>query len=465
MSLLSSVEEAIKRCKDEQARINDCIQVYREILKTLTSPPKTALIQSELAEDAATDTSPGETDDMKLLEQTLEKALQIRTGTGLSNKDPDRNKTSGSRKEAAASGFSSKEVTQPSAPFKGNHITTKSKARQGHKTPGASVSSRGDSRSSASSNPGQCKRTISRHIIQSHTVTSTGIRHRQAVKKSQHAVLTSDTHDHSDTSNKTAGSSVLRGENLGKASVRTTPPSNNMLPVSHTDDTAAHSLPQQNGIPYEQAAEWKSLKILQNRLWDKVMAVQRKPVSGRSHFMERMRAMFPEDLPRGSPDQTRSLVDRLIRQGHDLTHQCQSKEPLTQQTLERGLQMTAADLRNIADQVKHEWEVWDRWRPEGGCLSPAEAYDEVEDGLIAPLPLTITYTREAELRELEKLRMRVALLQQEIYLEQALSELLCPQLASIVPGCTNPSVLRDLYSLLGEGGQRFPAIVLDSEPD
>lgn len=40
------------------------------------------------------------------------------------------------------------------------------------------------------------------------------------------------------------------------------------------------------------------------------------------------------------------------------------------------------------------------------------------DGLITPLPLTITYTTEAELRELEKLRMRVALLQQEIYLEQ-----------------------------------------------
>lgn len=38
--------------------------------------------------------------------------------------------------------------------------------------------------------------------------------------------------------------------------------------------------------------------------------------------------------------------------------------------------------------------------------------------MIAPLPLTITYTTEAELRELETLRMRVALLQQEIHLEQ-----------------------------------------------
>lgn len=54
----------------------------------------------------------------------------------------------------------------------------------------------------------------------------------------------------------------------------------------------------------------------------------------------------------------------------------------------------------------------------GGCLCPTGATGVWGDGIIAPLPLTITYTTEAELRELEKLRMRVALLQQEIYLEQ-----------------------------------------------
>lgn len=38
--------------------------------------------------------------------------------------------------------------------------------------------------------------------------------------------------------------------------------------------------------------------------------------------------------------------------------------------------------------------------------------------MVAPLPPTVTYTTEAELRELEKLRMRVALLQQKMHLEQ-----------------------------------------------
>lgn len=48
---------------------------------------------------------------------------------------------------------------------------------------------------------------------------------------------------------------------------------------------------------------------------------------------------------------------------------------------------------------------------------------------------------------------------------QALSDLLTPQLSSIVCGCPRGSVLRDVYSLLGEGGLRFPAIVVDTDPD
>lgn len=50
--------------------------------------------------------------------------------------------------------------------------------------------------------------------------------------------------------------------------------------------------------------------------------------------------------------------------------------------------------------------------------------------------------------------------------QQSLLDILSPQLSSMLlgPGRPNISVLRHVYSLLAEGGQRFPAIVLDSEP-
>lgn len=59
-------------------------------------------------------------------------------------------------------------------------------------------------------------------------------------------------------------------------------------------------------------------------------------------------------------------------------------------------------------------EAWDRWRPEEGCLCPTGA----NIGMLSILPLTVTYTTEGELRQLEKQRMQVALLQQEIDLDQ-----------------------------------------------
>ncbi|CAG00173.1 unnamed protein product [Tetraodon nigroviridis] len=170
---------------------------------------------------------------------------------------------------------------------------------------------------------------------------------------------------------------------------------------------------------------------------------------------------FPEDWPRGSPNQTRDRLNRLSLHGLDLTRRFQTEELLEGQPSEvtaelcKGLdknetlemlQMTAVELQKYADQVKQANGVW-------------------EEGTASPLPTTITYTTEAELRELETLRTEVALLQQESCLEQALSDLLTPQLSSITSDCPSVSVLRDVYSILGEGGLRFPAIVVDTDPD
>lgn len=75
-----------------------------------------------------------------------------------------------------------------------------------------------------------------------------------------------------------------------------------------------------------------------------------------------------------------------------------------------------------------------------------------EEGVVAPLPTTITYTTEAELQELEKLRTEVALLQQESCIEQvkvspstcsnsSLSDALCKQqpLLPLFAGSVGPS--------------------------
>ncbi|XP_069005194.1 tubulin epsilon and delta complex protein 2 isoform X2 [Embiotoca jacksoni] len=447
-----------------------------------TPQPQEGAEETDLADDAAADadTSPGVKEDIELLERALKRALRVRTGSEPSEKD--KNKPSGPHKESATP----MDVTHSSAASKGSQATFKSNSksaslgRNAHKKTGL--------RLAGSHNPGHSKTTNNRNIIPKDPSSSAGVLLRQASRRQQQAVSESVSSDYISallSKNKTVRSSVLSGDELGKATSFSTPSSNNIVPFSHTRESGACSLLQQSGTPSDHAKKWKSLRSKQSRLWDKVIALERKPAPGRSHFMERMRATFPKDWPCGCPDQTRAVVDRLTRQGRDLTQLFQAEEVLTKQTPESAtelggkeikhdsrltlerLQLDAAELQISADQVKQDWKAWDRWRPEGGCLCPTGANGAWGDGITAPLPQMITYTTEAELQELEKLRMRLALLQQEAELEQALSDALSPQLSSIAPGpgCPNPSVLRHLYSLLGEGGQRFPAIILDSEPE
>nr|XP_019957325.1 PREDICTED: uncharacterized protein LOC109638675 [Paralichthys olivaceus] len=442
MSVLSVVEQAIESCKAEQTRIHDSIQLYRELLHSLAPQHMSSFEESEQSGAAATDTdtSPGEKEDIELLEQALEKALRIRTGSGASVKDPEGHKQARPLKEPG----NSKDVAQSSAPFKGGQTTIRSTSksvrldRKDQKKPGSSVSSTQSSRPAASNNPGKSKlKTNNRSIIQKHPVSSAEAVHHQAARKLQQAASVSGSHiSTSHSKNRTIKSSVLSGGDPGKAAAISARPSNNTLPFPHTHEAVAHSLLQRDGITSEQITKWKSLRNKQNRLWDKVVALQRNTVPGRSHFMERMRDTFPDDSPCGSTDQTGAPADKLTHRGHGLTHHCRTKQLLAKPAPE-----AAAAI---------EMETQDRWRLEGGCL-----------------PLTITYSAEAELRDVEKLRMRVALLQQEINLEQALLDTLSPQLSSIAPGpgCPSASVLRDMYSLLGEGGERFPTTVLDSEPD
>ncbi|KAM4534848.1 uncharacterized protein tedc2 [Fundulus diaphanus] len=486
MSLLSVVEEVIKTYKSEQAKLNRSIQLYREILQSLTTQPEAGSEEPESADAAAAavaadaESSPGEKEDIELLERALQKALQVRTATEVSKQDGSKSKLSAAPKESG-------NVPVPSAATKEGQATIKSNQksaslhRKGHKKPSFSLSSR----PSAGHKPAQSK-----DVTRQHPSSAARAGHRQASRGSQPAVLagsaSADQNPASLFKNKTVRSNMPRDNGPSKAASVSVPSSNDMGSFSGTDGSGAGSLHQQNGGLSEQIRKWKSLRSKQDRLWGKVITLQKTPEPGRRSFLQRMRATFPNDWPRGSPDEARFLLHRLSDQGLSLAQLCRTEGILVKQPSEMDSELlvgeeaespscltqerpqpTAAELHVCADKVKREWKAWDRWRPEGGCLCPSEAAGAFRDGPASPLPLTITYRTEQELQQLERLRMRVALLQQEIYLEQVLLDTLSPMVSSIRPGpgCPPPSVLRDVYSLLGEGGERFAAIVQDSEHD
>lgn len=103
-----------------------CNMAFKPLNKTYISIQR--IILNECLWTFLTETSPGEREDLELLERALEKALWVRTGTGHLTKDP--NKQSAPKKEPHTSGVPPKEGRQTSAASRGKQ-TTRSTSRSG----------------------------------------------------------------------------------------------------------------------------------------------------------------------------------------------------------------------------------------------------------------------------------------------------------------------------------------------
>ncbi|XP_055754664.1 uncharacterized protein LOC129833855 isoform X2 [Salvelinus fontinalis] len=485
MSLLSLVDQAIKLCKVEEIKINENILQYREILRSLR-PQQEDCKEIELTDDVEKDPDVQleERREMELLNRLLEKALRVRVGTA-PQKDPQNctgpkkepvDTTQGKGRALTPGGTkgnkngiktTSKPITmdkKESKKYSASHLYRGGRGRMGHP-----VGLSGQGRASMIRSSVQIQK---RSVVSSKEFPpeSSG----KAVKQAGPPGPVSHNQGQSPQASSAHHQVEVSHRWLSAVATSFQPPNGDTVSVSHME-----------GMPKAHV-----ISPPQNGLWDKVLALQSKPVAERSHFTERVKATFPREWPTsGSPADTGAQVDRLTQLCTDLSHCYQSErlllltgqtfrtsgtEPGTCQKREyetllmlEGLDKMVADLRKHAGQLRKEREAWDRWRrPKGegaGAFCPVRSKGEWGDlSGVTPLPPTLTYTSQAELQEVERLRLRVELLQQEVHLHQALSDTMVMPSA---PGLPNPAALRDIYSLLGEGGVMFPTLVLDTEPD
>ncbi|XP_036797662.1 tubulin epsilon and delta complex protein 2-like isoform X3 [Oncorhynchus mykiss] len=499
MSLLSLVDEAIKLCKVEETKINENILQYREILRSLR-PQQEDGKEIELTDDVEKDPDVQleERREMELLNRLLEKALRVRAGTA-PQKDPQNcpgpkkepvDTTQGKGRALTPGGTkgnkngiktTSKPITmdkKESKKYSASHLYRGGRGRMGHPV----------------GHSGQGRASMIRSSVQMQkrsVVSSKGFPPQSSGKEVKQAGPPGPvSHDQGQSPQASSAHHQVEVSHRSAAATSFQPPNWDTVSVSHMEGMPkAHVIsPPQNGAPTPLLTKWISLRTKQSRLWDKVLALQSKPVAERSHFTERVKATFSREWPTsGSPADTGAQVDRLTQLCTDLSHCYQSERLLTGQTFRtsgtepatcqkreyesllmlEGLEKMVADLRKHAGQLRKEREAWDRWRRlkgEGaGAFCPVRSKGEWGDlSGVTPLPPTLTYTSQAELQEVERLRLRVELLQQEVHLHQALSDTMVMPSA---PGLPNPAALRDIYSLLGEGGVMFPTLVLDTEPD
>ncbi|RXM28039.1 hypothetical protein EOD39_2792 [Acipenser ruthenus] len=127
-----------------------------------------------------------------------------------------------------------------------------------------------------------------------------------------------------------------------------------------------------------------------------------------------------------------------------------------------ALQGTVSKLLYQIKELKEAVEAWEDVFP-GGCCSPGTG--TLRGKTISGTPV-LRYSSVQELKELEMLKHSVNVLQQQIEIHKVMSEELTPWFPPMLSsGRPDPALTRGLYSLLGEGGQQFPALVLDNVPD
>lgn len=180
-----------------------------------------------------------------MLEQALEKALQVRSASGVSEKGPNRNKHPGPQKERAATRFVVKDVTQSTAPCKESQTSIRSTSKSAsldrklHKNPRTSTLG---SNPSAGCNPGQSKPINNRNRIQSHPVSSVGVVYHQAATKSQQGGSTYASLAHN---------SAIYSKKTTVQAATVSSSSDDLGPHSHTNESGVHGLLQPNGYVFK----------------------------------------------------------------------------------------------------------------------------------------------------------------------------------------------------------------------
>ncbi|KAL4658148.1 hypothetical protein GN956_G2926 [Arapaima gigas] len=472
------VNEAIALCRREELRISENIQRWREILRSMRSPqedlPKECV---SVTEGAAMLTEEEEEEkEVELLQQALDRALLIRT-------------TSGIRKGPAPVGPDSSQKGSNKARHK-SHMTDQLSSKP--TTMSQEDRNGGSRRNAVSVAAGDCKGAARRCMFagkdravrssaaaQTRVTVQRGTRQLRSSENTKRPisvpVLGNRCHKQRSPVTRELGTVAVSCQALTKDPTQ--------VALNKGTVTGGNGLPspKEDGGPFQFFPAWRAESAKWNRLWDKVLSKLSEAVAERRLFTERLQSMFHVMWPHGSPMDTRTKVDQLARFCRAMTH-CYQNElqrarmgQLSEACWKRkyesilmleGLEKLVVDLLRQVEQLKKESDAWNcLWPSAHCCLRRRWPW---EDPFCLPLCPTLTYTSEAELKELEALRLRVALLEQEIQLhQQALNEDLRPYLTSMLSSkdCPSPAVLRSLYSLLGEGGLQFPAVVLDTEPD
>ncbi|KAJ8251491.1 hypothetical protein GJAV_G00221930 [Gymnothorax javanicus] len=476
----ASIDEAIRLIQMEEAKVNENIHQLRRILLSMKAQPREASVEEVPKTDNEEGVLPEEREEIELLERVLQRAVRVRCKSGAlrspqTSGDGDVLKVDQPNRNVSTNQTSCKPVRKPSKDWLSSRRSASASRRsKGLEADQNACRDRGGMTKSSvrSQTAGRVRAVVPQGRgtgSQSAPVPATRGLHQPvaSIVESRQMAANRDLH------------AEAPGTTLRQRPIEEPKPMRSLTSTSDSNALGNLEAGKGDGKPSVPPSVWRAHWAKHGRLWDKVLTAASKPVAERARFTERLLSTFPCEFPSSSPVDIRAEVERLTQLCQALTF-CVQGEALAHKTgrhpgtdacweleyesllLQEGLEKLVLEVQRKVEKLKRDAEVWDRWGFKGSC--PVLRRGRWGD---PDLPPALTYTSEAELKELEGVRLRVAQLQQEIHLHQAMREAFSPCLTADCSALGGPSasVLRSLYSLLGEGGAQFPAVVLDTEPD
>ncbi|KAK9393242.1 putative protein C16orf59 like [Crotalus adamanteus] len=226
------------------------------------------------------------------------------------------------------------------------------------------------------------------------------------------------------------------------------------------------------------------------RLLEKCQDLKTDPEAAvpKRQFLERLQATFFSPTPAFTPAEVKQELVHLRELHLLITQHMEAESPealgenptwdreyeslMTLQALQEVVEQHLSKLDQMREALVSHAEfaslcLSDEEENEHDCLgfchAPLGEQDCCDPDLPGPPPL-LFYSSLDELKEMEALKLQVAMLNQKLQIQTAMETELLPLLEpGRLPEGSRPSVIRAMYSLLCEGGEHVPVLVKDEE--